>query len=186
MMPTGWAPGFAASSPNTSSASATWRSTPGRATAIPSPSCCPSSAPGSTSRSTGLAVSDLTSTRVLQFLAHLEESRGCSVQTRNQRLTAIRAFASFVGGREPTLVEWCGNLRSIPLKKGGDEAGRLADQARDRRHASRSPTARSARPERVRPAAVPLQHGRSRLGATQLRMADMQISRTDGGHALVT
>ena len=43
-----------------------------------------------------LTVRDLTSRRLLDFLAHLENSRGCSVQTRNQRLTAIRAFARFV------------------------------------------------------------------------------------------
>ena len=43
-----------------------------------------------------LAVSDLTSARVLQFLAHLEESRGCSVQTRNQRLTATPGRATAI------------------------------------------------------------------------------------------
>ena len=32
-----------------------------------------------------LAVADLTSGRVLQFLAHLEEERGCCARTRNQR-----------------------------------------------------------------------------------------------------
>ena len=37
-----------------------------------------------------LAVRDLTSRRVLQFLAHIEEDRGCSMQTRNQRLTVNR------------------------------------------------------------------------------------------------
>ena len=36
-----------------------------------------------------LAVLDLTAECVLRFLAHLEEWRGCSPQTRNQRLTAI-------------------------------------------------------------------------------------------------
>lgn len=132
-----------------------------------------------------LAVSDLTSTGVLQFLAHLEESRGCSVQTRNQRLTAIRSFASFVGGREPTLVEWCGNLRSIPLKKAAAKSiGWLTKLEID---------AILAVPDRAKP------QGRSQYGlllflyntgarvseATQLRMADMQIGRTDGGHALV-
>ena len=44
-----------------------------------------------------LAVWDLTSGHVLQFLAHLETDRGCSARTRNQRLAAIRAFARFVG-----------------------------------------------------------------------------------------
>ena len=58
-----------------------------------------------------------TSRRVLQFLAYLEDDRGCSVQTRNQRLTAIRAFARFVGSRDPAHVEWCGHIRAIPSKK---------------------------------------------------------------------
>jgi site-specific recombinase XerD len=54
---------------------------------------------------------------VLQFLAHLEEERGCSARTRNQRLAAIRAFARFVGSRDPAHVEWCGHIRAIASKK---------------------------------------------------------------------
>ena len=64
-----------------------------------------------------LAVHDLTARRVLQFLAHLEEERRCSVQTRNQRLTAIRAFARFVASRDPAHLEWSANVRSIAVKK---------------------------------------------------------------------
>ena len=64
-----------------------------------------------------LTVWDLSASSVLQFLAHLEDKRGCSVPTRNQRLAAIRAFARFVGSREPALVAWCGEIRSIPSKK---------------------------------------------------------------------
>ena len=37
-----------------------------------------------------LAVRDLTSRHVLQFLTYLEEDRDCSVRTRNQRLAGIR------------------------------------------------------------------------------------------------
>ena len=64
-----------------------------------------------------LAVRDLTPERVLQFLAHLENERGCTAQTRNQRLTAIRAFARYMGSRDPTLIGWCGQIRAIPSKK---------------------------------------------------------------------
>lgn len=64
-----------------------------------------------------LAMHDLTSALVLKFLAHLEEDRGCSVGTRNQRLAAIRAFARFVGSRDPAHVEWCGHIRAIASKK---------------------------------------------------------------------
>jgi integrase/recombinase XerD len=64
-----------------------------------------------------LAVRDLTSRHVLQFLTHLEEDRGCSARTRNQRLAAIRAFARFIGSRGPAHVEWCGHIRAIASKK---------------------------------------------------------------------
>ena len=64
-----------------------------------------------------LAVSDLTSRRVLQFLAHIEDHRGCSAQTRNLRLTAIRAFARFIASRDPAQVAWCGHIRAITAKR---------------------------------------------------------------------
>jgi integrase len=64
-----------------------------------------------------LAVRDLISGLVLKFLGHLEEDRGCSVRNRNQRLAAIRAFARFVGSRDPAHVEWCGHIRAIASKK---------------------------------------------------------------------
>ena len=64
-----------------------------------------------------LAVRDLTSRHVLQFLTHLEEDRGCSARTCNQRLASIRAFARFIGSRDPAHVEWCGHIRAIASKK---------------------------------------------------------------------
>ena len=64
-----------------------------------------------------LTVHHLTVGRVLRFLTYLENDRGCSVQTRNQRLAAIRSFARFVGSRDPVHVEWCGSIRAIGSKK---------------------------------------------------------------------
>ena len=64
-----------------------------------------------------LAVDDLSSRRVLEFLAHLEDERGCSVQTRNLRLSAIRAFARFVASRNPAHLEWSASIRAITVKK---------------------------------------------------------------------
>ena len=64
-----------------------------------------------------LAVEDLSADRVTAFLGHLEQERGCSVQTRNLRLTAIRSFARYVAVRDAALVEWAGSIRAIPLKK---------------------------------------------------------------------
>ncbi|MER9586466.1 phage integrase N-terminal SAM-like domain-containing protein [Mesorhizobium sp. M0276] len=68
-----------------------------------------------------LDVEDIHPSRVLHFLAHLEEDRGCSVQTRNQRLTAIRSFARFVASRDPARLAWCAQIRSIATKKAAPE-----------------------------------------------------------------
>ncbi len=64
-----------------------------------------------------LKVEDLSADRVTAFLGHLERERGCSVQTRNQRLAAIRSFARYVSVRDAALVEWAGSIRAISLKK---------------------------------------------------------------------
>ena len=64
-----------------------------------------------------LAVRDLSAELTLAFLAHLEDHRGCSPQTRNQRLTALRTFARFVGSRSPAHLEWCAQVRALPFKK---------------------------------------------------------------------
>ena len=64
-----------------------------------------------------LTVRDLSAERVRAFLLHLEQERGCLPQTRNQRLAALHAFARYVGSCSPEHVEWCGQIRAIPLKK---------------------------------------------------------------------
>ncbi len=64
-----------------------------------------------------LAVRDLGPGLVRAFLAHVEQERGCSPQTRNQRLAAVRSFARYVASGSPEHVEWCGQIRAIPLKK---------------------------------------------------------------------
>ena len=64
-----------------------------------------------------LDVIDVSADRVRQFLSDLEEKRGCAITTRNQRLAAIHALARFIGLHAPELVEWCGQVRSVPFKK---------------------------------------------------------------------
>ena len=64
-----------------------------------------------------LTVEDLAVKRILQFLSDLEDNRGCSVQTRNQRLSAIRAFARFVGSRDPAQLDWYAEVQTITTKK---------------------------------------------------------------------
>jgi integrase/recombinase XerD len=64
-----------------------------------------------------LTVEDLTQTRVKDFLLALERDRNCSIQTRNQRLAAIRSLAKFIGMNSPPHLEWCGQIFAIPFKK---------------------------------------------------------------------
>jgi integrase/recombinase XerD len=64
-----------------------------------------------------LDVIDVSADLVRLFLADIETSRHCGIATRNQRLAAIRAFASFVGEHSPVHIEWSGQVRSIPFKK---------------------------------------------------------------------
>ena len=64
-----------------------------------------------------LDIDHVTAEHVRQFLQDLEETRGCSVTTRNQRLAVIHALARFIGRRGPEHIEWCGEIRAIPFKR---------------------------------------------------------------------
>jgi integrase/recombinase XerD len=65
-----------------------------------------------------LSVTDLSADLVRDFLTHLERDRQCSTATRNQRLASIRALARFIGAHSPQHVEWCAQVRMVPIKKG--------------------------------------------------------------------
>ncbi|MFA5952864.1 MAG: tyrosine-type recombinase/integrase [Hyphomicrobium sp.] len=65
-----------------------------------------------------LSVTDLSADVVRDFLAHLERDRNCSTATRNQRLASLRALARFIGAHSPEHVEWCAQIRMVPIKKG--------------------------------------------------------------------
>lgn len=65
-----------------------------------------------------LAVTDLSATVVRAFLTYLEKERRCSIATRNQRLGSIHALARFIGMHSPQHVEWCAQIRMVPIKKG--------------------------------------------------------------------
>lgn len=65
-----------------------------------------------------LAIDDLSPNVVSDFLAHLEQSRNCSVATRNQRLATLHAFARFTGESSPEHVDWCAQIRQVPFKRG--------------------------------------------------------------------
>jgi len=64
-----------------------------------------------------LAVADISTKRVRQFLQHIEAGRHCGARTRNQRLSAIHALARFIGERAPEHIEWCGQMRLISFKR---------------------------------------------------------------------
>ena len=44
---------------------------------------------------------------IREFTRNLEQVRHCSPSTINQRLTALRAWAGFVGTNSPEHLEWC-------------------------------------------------------------------------------
>jgi site-specific recombinase XerD len=64
-----------------------------------------------------LTVVDVSPDLVQAFLLDLEESRHCSIPTRNQRLAAIRSLARFIGMHSPEHIVWCGQMRCIPMKR---------------------------------------------------------------------
>jgi integrase/recombinase XerD len=64
-----------------------------------------------------LCVEHIEEPLVLDFLDHLENTRGCTPITRNARLAAIRALFSFIAREEPTLLVHCQKIRTIPIKR---------------------------------------------------------------------
>jgi len=77
----------------------------------------PFAARGVRKSSDRLAVEDLSADRVRAYLLELEEQRGCSVATRNQRLAALPSLAHFIGLYSPEQVAWCRTVRASPFKK---------------------------------------------------------------------
>lgn len=133
-----------------------------------------------------LAIRDVTSKRVLQFLAHLEDERGCSIQTRNQRLTAIRAFARFVGSRDPAYVEWSGHIRAIPSKKAAPQP--MTWLNKEEMDAMLDVPDRTTRRGRTEYALLLFLYktGARVSEVTQLEVGDLQVGRNDGRDGLVT
>ena len=133
-----------------------------------------------------LAVPDLSSELVRRFLDHLEDERGCSAYTRNQRLTAIRAFARFVASRDPAHVAWRGHISAIASKKATTKP--VPWLAVDEMQALLEVPDRTTQHGRIEYAILLFLYktGARVSEATQLRVGDLQIGRRDGGHALVT
>lgn len=76
-----------------------------------------------------LDVVHISANLVRMFLLHLEESRGCAISTRNQRLAAIHSFARFVALQSPEHIAWCEEICVIPFKKCSETPGVYLEKA---------------------------------------------------------
>ena len=133
-----------------------------------------------------LDVEHITPSRVLQFLAHLEENRSCSVQTRNQRLTAIRSFARFVASRDPARLAWCAQIRAITTKKAAPQP--ISWMTKDEMEALLAVPDRQTPQGRAEHALLLFLYntGARVSEATRLQVDNLQIGRHGDNHALVT
>jgi site-specific recombinase XerD len=66
---------------------------------------------------TALTVEHCDTEVVRGFLAHLEQGRGNTVATRNQRLAALHSLFRFVGRQVPELVDLAAQVQGIPLRR---------------------------------------------------------------------
>ena len=57
-----------------------------------------------------------------EFLIWLETQRGCSISTRNQRLSAIHAFFRYLQLEEPCHLFLCQQILAIPMKRSAGKA----------------------------------------------------------------
>lgn len=64
-----------------------------------------------------LTLHDLTFEQVLAFLKHLEQERGNSVHTRNQRRAALNTFFAYLAARAPEMLAACQQVAAIPVKR---------------------------------------------------------------------
>ena len=133
-----------------------------------------------------LEVEDVSPSHVLQFLAYLEEDRGCSVQTRNQRLTAIRSFARFVASRDPARLDWCMQIRAIMTKKAAPQP--ISWMTRNEMEALLAvPNRRTLRGRNEWALLLFLYNTGARVSeTTRLKVKDLEVRRNTDSHALVT
>lgn len=66
---------------------------------------------------TQTTVEQVDATLVRSFLVHLEQERGNSISTRNQRLAALHSLFRFIGRLVPELVEHATQIQAIPLRR---------------------------------------------------------------------
>jgi integrase/recombinase XerD len=66
-----------------------------------------------------LEIGDLNAPLIGRFLDHLEQERGCSPRTRNQRLTSIRGLYRYAARRHPEHAAVIERVLAIPPKRHG-------------------------------------------------------------------
>ena len=64
-----------------------------------------------------LTFSQISKELILEFLSWLEDINKSSIQTRNQRLAALKSFCKFVEFEAPEFYDVCSSIRSIEPKK---------------------------------------------------------------------
>jgi len=64
-----------------------------------------------------LQVEDITPARTRAFLLDVENTRGCGIATRNQRLAAIQSLADFISQYSPEHIQWRGQIQTVVAKK---------------------------------------------------------------------
>lgn len=64
-----------------------------------------------------ITLEKITKTTITEFLDWIENSKDCSINTRNQRLNVIRSFFRFVETEMPNHMYECQKILSIPKKK---------------------------------------------------------------------
>jgi site-specific recombinase XerD len=67
---------------------------------------------------TRLLATDLQEPLILAFLSDLERTRGNSIQTRNHRLGVLQTLCEYIASRDPTLLDHCHRVVTIPHKRG--------------------------------------------------------------------
>jgi len=66
---------------------------------------------------TRVTVEQVDATVVRGFLVHLEEERGNSISSRNQRLAALHSLFRFIGRLVPELIDHAAQIQAIPLRR---------------------------------------------------------------------
>ena len=66
---------------------------------------------------TRVTVEQIDAMLVRSFLVHLEQGRGNSISTRNQRLAALHSLFRFIGRLVPEFVDHAAQIQAIPLRR---------------------------------------------------------------------